>query len=168
MKRIYFLRPVGQLGPVKIGCSVSPDGLRESLATWSPFTLEIIAEIDGDFTVERQFHALFRDTYQRREWFGWSDLMAETVNAINAGTFDLASLPDPQQLGRFGVCRRPWTADQRLRASYTHRVFHAERRSGKRFDIHFTHCKYADCWQQFIPQIEAFLAQHGQPRKAAA
>src|SRR3546814_12747101 len=41
MKRVYFIRPIGQAGPVKIGCSVGPNKRRPELETWSPVPLEI-------------------------------------------------------------------------------------------------------------------------------
>lgn len=121
-KTVYFIRPVGMESPVKVGCSQSPEGRRGSLATWSPFSLEIIAEIDGDHWLERRFHAYFRDTYQRREWFGWSDRMAAVVAAINAGTFDKSILPEPTRIGRLHIKRKPWSEESKRSASYNSRL----------------------------------------------
>src|SRR3546814_7865437 len=79
MKRVYFIRPIGQAGPVKIGCSVGPNKRRHELETWSPVPLEIVAEIDGGFVIERRFHAKFHDTHERREWFTWSQGLDDTI-----------------------------------------------------------------------------------------
>src|SRR3546814_4084305 len=54
MKRVYFIRPIGQAGPVKIGCSVGPNKRRHELETWSPVPLEIVDEIDGGFDLGRR------------------------------------------------------------------------------------------------------------------
>lgn len=159
MRRVYFIRPIGMESPVKVGSSVSPDGRRETLETWSPFPLEVIAEIEGGYEIERRFHALFRDTYQRREWFDWSPLIAETVTAINTGTFDVATLPAPQRLGLQYLQRKPWTDEQRLRASYSHRITNACRRTGKRFPHHIHHASMDDTWRDLIPEMDAFLAE---------
>ncbi len=93
MKRVYFIKPIGMDGPVKIGCSSSPNGRRKALETWSPFPLEVVAEIDGDFGVERQFHVMFNDLARGREWFDISSELQTTIDAIKAGTFELDSLP---------------------------------------------------------------------------
>lgn len=78
MSVIYFIKPVGMDGPIKIGCSSWPESRRDTLATWSPFTLEIIAEIEGGYTLEHQFHAMFEHQHERSEWFTWSpELQAE-------------------------------------------------------------------------------------------
>src|SRR3546814_6699604 len=95
MKRVYFIRPIGQAGPVKIGCSVGPNKRRHELETWSPVPLEIVAEIDGGFDIERCFHAKFQDTHERREWFTWSQGLDDTITAINACAFDVSTLPEP-------------------------------------------------------------------------
>lgn len=100
MKRVYFIKPIGMAGPVKIGFSVSPDGRRESLRYWSPFPLEIVAEVEGCGRVERQFHAIFADSHIGHEWFNWSPAMQAVIDAIAGGTFDIATLPDPRQLAR--------------------------------------------------------------------
>src|SRR3546814_6290509 len=78
-------------GPVKIGCSVGPNKRRHELETWSPVALEIVAEIDGGFDIERRFHAKFQDTHERREWFTWSQGLDDTITAINAGAFDVST-----------------------------------------------------------------------------
>lgn len=95
MRRVYFIKPVGMDGPIKVGCSLSPDMRRKTLETWSPFALEVVAEIEGDFDLEARFHALFQETHQRREWFGWSKRIAAVLAAINDGTFAVETLPSP-------------------------------------------------------------------------
>src|SRR3546814_5246720 len=80
------------------GCSVGPNKRRHELETWSPVPLEIVAEIDAGFDIERRFHAKFQDTHERREWFTWSQGLDDTITAINAGAFDVSTLPEPVQI----------------------------------------------------------------------
>lgn len=92
-RTVYFIKPVGMDGPIKIGCSVSPDNRRQTLEEWSPFPLELVAEISGDMMLEARFHGYFRGEALRREWFNASPRLLETIRQINDGTFDMSSLP---------------------------------------------------------------------------
>lgn len=159
MKRVYFIKPIGFQGPVKIGCSVSPDNRRDTLETWSPFPLEVIAEIDGDFAIERRFHAYCAETHLRREWFAWSDRIAETVEAINAGTFDIETLPEPGGIAAhlFGKARKkPWYFGEQMRLSRA--VTKAERRSGYKAPA-YTHGAFRFHDVERIALLRAFIEQ---------
>lgn len=92
-------------GPIKIGCSVAPDGRRASLECWSPFPLELLAEIAGTEKLERRFHGKFIQQHIGHEWFSWSPELQETVEAVAAGTFDIETLPPPVPLT--GFMRKP-------------------------------------------------------------
>lgn len=93
-RTIYFIRPIGMRGPIKIGCSYSPDRRRSTLETWSPFPLEIVAEMPGCMDDERRLHSLFRAQHKSREWFDWTPELQRVVDAVAAGRFDLTSLAD--------------------------------------------------------------------------
>jgi hypothetical protein len=99
-KRVYFIKPVGMAGPIKIGCSCSPSNRTRSLETWSPFALEVMAEIEGDVLLERQFHAMFLHLHERREWFRPGADLLDVIAQINAGTFSVEVLPDPLRVDR--------------------------------------------------------------------
>lgn len=90
---VYFARPVGALGPVKIGCSVYPKHRIKQIAAWSPVDLEIVAAIDGDEVLEARLHRLFLDSHLRLEWFAWSPELQNVIDKINGGTFDVETLP---------------------------------------------------------------------------
>lgn len=51
---VYFIRPVGMDGPVKIGGSGVPKNRLNNLMTWSPFPLEVAATDDGGYPLERR------------------------------------------------------------------------------------------------------------------
>lgn len=91
--KVYFLRPVGRDGPVKIGTSCEPRARLAAYQHWSPEPLELVAEIDGGHLVEQRFHAFFARDWLHHEWFAASPAMSATINAIRAGAFDLSALP---------------------------------------------------------------------------
>lgn len=160
--RVYFIKPVGMDGPIKIGCSISPESRKSALDTWSPFALEILAEIDGSQWLERRFHAAFIHLHQRREWFDPAPELLATIEQIKAGTFDTDSLPEPRRVSTLNNKRPPWTSRQ---LSYSLRVAYTERRTG--------YAPTIPCWnmvrdgdQERIASIEAYLADpvtHGRP-----
>lgn len=93
MRRVYFIKPVGMDGPVKIGCSAKPPVRRATLAAWSPFPLEIAAEIEGDLYLEARFHKRFIAARSHAEWFMATPELLSTIEQIKAGTFDCDTLP---------------------------------------------------------------------------
>lgn len=97
---VYFIKPIGMDGPVKIGCSWSPDRRLKTLETWSPFPLEVVAMLDGGLYMERRFHALFVDDHIHHEWFRYTDALGAVIDAIKSGTFSHSVLPDAAQLPR--------------------------------------------------------------------
>jgi hypothetical protein len=81
-------------GPVKIGCSTATETRRLVLSKWSPFKLEIVTWIEGDYDLERRFHTLFRRDHTHCEWFRWSPELERVMEAVQAGTFDVDTLPE--------------------------------------------------------------------------
>lgn len=121
---VYFIRPIGMDGPVKIGTSETPYYRREVLETWSPYPLEIVAEIEGDIRLEQRFHAKHEASHSHREWFKATPELLADIAAISAGTFDIETLPERKRLryvnqGSRGTKR---TADERYRASVNIRL----------------------------------------------
>lgn len=115
---VYFIRPEDGEGPVKIGCSQHPEGRVLDLMTWSPYPLVIAARIEGGFDLERQFHALFWGDHSHREWFRPSARLAEVIEQVQAGTFDVSGLPSADKLpARNG---RTWNDEERQHASLKH------------------------------------------------
>lgn len=66
---VYFLRPIGMDGPIKIGFSDQPERRLKEMAMWSPFPLEIIAVVPGGKYLEGRLHAAFADVRLHWEWF---------------------------------------------------------------------------------------------------
>lgn len=104
---IYFLRPVGLLGPVKIGCSVFPANRALYLSTWSPMPLEVLAEVPGGFDIEAALHERFADDHYHHEWFHASGDLLRGIEQVKAsGDFSAA----------FGLTPRTAEAGKRFRA----------------------------------------------------
>lgn len=82
---IYFVKPVGMDGPIKIGCSKAPIDRVENLSRWSPFPLEIIATAPGNLKVERNLHDCFIDGYSHHEWFHPTPEMLAGIEAVKNG-----------------------------------------------------------------------------------
>lgn len=112
MKRVYFMRPVGMGGPIKIGCSGQPEQRLKALSRKS-MPLEIAATIEGDYFEERQFHTLFRGAHIGREWFFPTAALVACIEQIAAGTFDMNCLPaKPERLPRKEI---EYTPERRAR-----------------------------------------------------
>lgn len=85
MKYVYFIKPVGMDGPVKIGCSHNPASRLTTLATWSPFPLEIVATVPGGRDLERNIHQCFADLYSHREWFKADKRLTKAIRLLKKG-----------------------------------------------------------------------------------
>lgn len=106
MSAVYFMRPVGAAGPVKVGFSHQPAARLATYQAWSPVPLEIIATLEVKDTsnrlrgrsqvqmVERRFHERYLPWHLHHEWFQHNPLMAADIAAIEGGVFDLSVLPD--------------------------------------------------------------------------
>lgn len=84
-KFVYFIKPVGADGPVKIGCSGVPARRLEGLAVWSPVPLEVVAVVPGDYALERALHGHFAHLHSHREWFNASAELTAAIAKIAAG-----------------------------------------------------------------------------------
>jgi hypothetical protein len=101
---IYFLKPIGLAGPIKVGFTIDVRGRLSQCMKWSPYPLEIIAAypVTGESGrarglcsfIERRFHLRYAGHYLHHEWFETHPLILADIEAINAGTFDVATLPE--------------------------------------------------------------------------
>jgi hypothetical protein len=107
---VYFLRPIGQDGPVKIGSSVAPEVRLATYMHWSPMPLEIAATLQvAKRSVEGRFHSAFRHLHTHHEWFRADPALTAAIDAIRAGTFDISGLPPTMQLYQLSATD-PWSA----------------------------------------------------------
>lgn len=107
---VYFIRPIGERGPVKIGCGQNPMWRKSEISQRLPFGIEIAASTPGDFVIERRLHAKFRDAHIGHEWFTWSPALQRMIDDVKNGRFDPSTLPAPMALtkGRSGKPKAPY------------------------------------------------------------
>lgn len=96
---VYFLRPVGADGPVKIGHSQRPLVRLQTFASWSPVELELAATTPGSRTLEARFHAMFWDDHLHGEWFAASPRLTSLIADIAGGRFDPSAVPSQKRPG---------------------------------------------------------------------
>lgn len=118
---LYFLKPVGMMGPIKIGCSKFPESRLASVALWSPVPVETITVVPGGFREENMLHRQFANFRLHGEWFAANDGLLEIINsAIATGELPKIAVEDDrakmivaycggqtlQQIGeRYGISR---------------------------------------------------------------
>jgi hypothetical protein len=88
---VYFIRPIGQPGPIKIGCSADPARRLVGYGLWSPVPLEIAALIEVQETgprrrdalrLERQIHARHVGARLHHEWFRPTPALLAEIAAV--------------------------------------------------------------------------------------
>lgn len=79
---VYFIKPIGMDGPVKIGCSDKPVRRLLALSVWSPFPLEVIAVAPGDLGTEKRLHEHFAAERLHSEWFLPSPRLVEACQRL--------------------------------------------------------------------------------------
>jgi hypothetical protein len=151
---VYFLKPVGSDGPVKIGHARYPHERLAQYMKWSPVELEIAAiahvpDYRHDERCEAQFHGKYRDQHTHHEWFEWSPELQKDIDAINSGEFVFADLPDPRPL-RTGRKLPPRTEIAKVSCGLWQRATrviqsHGEPPSHVRSAMHrMRYCRYRD------------------------
>lgn len=123
MSRVYFIKPVGLDGPIKIGCSYRPENRLLDLGAWSPWPLEIIGSVPGIYHDEQFLHRCFADSHSHREWFHSTPALRDAIAVIlSAGDMTVAhSTLTPKGSIRTGN-KNGWTEERKLRASYSSRI----------------------------------------------
>lgn len=127
-RRVYFAKPIGMDGPIKIGCSDKPANRILSMASWVPFPLEIVATVPGGFAVERNVQECFTAARLHSEWFKPVPELVEAVAKLAAGV-PLGEAIDLSKRTKFS--RRFLSPQHRSRMSLTHRMGWALRRADR-------------------------------------
>lgn len=126
IRTIYFIRPVGQRGPVKIGCSDMPRARLKNLGAWAPFPLELAATAPGSLITERQVHSAFADYHSHGEWFHACAEIDAAITALNAGVPLAQAVDLTKPLANFrNSYIRYFSPARRKYLSYAARIRHA-------------------------------------------
>lgn len=95
MKRVvYFVKPVGMEGPIKIGSTRNFTKRFRCMNTDSPFELECILWLEGDYDDETKIQTLLLGSHLRGSWFQASDevlALIERVKRVGISGMDLAT-----------------------------------------------------------------------------
>lgn len=89
---VYFAQ-CSRTGDIKIGTSDYPPARVREVGFARKAKVVLMAEIRGEFDEEIRFHLKFIDDCTGGEWFRPTPELMETIEAIKAGSFDIASLP---------------------------------------------------------------------------
>lgn len=93
-KTLYFVKPVGMDGPIKIGITGTLSKRLRELMRNSPVDLEVIAIVEGgSFQAERRLQRSLIQHHFRQEWFHAAPEVLAVVEAVKNGTFDFDALP---------------------------------------------------------------------------
>ena len=105
MRIIYFLKPVGADGPIKIGSSVLLAERVSELSGWSPVPLELMGTVPGEIWQESYLHRCFAKDHSHKEWFRATPRLVEAILAILAAGSVEAVTKDLKPEG--GIRRNP-------------------------------------------------------------
>lgn len=130
---VYFIKPVGMDGPIKIGCSGVPAQRLIDLASWSPFPLEIIGKTPGTMKDEGFLHRCFSEYHSHHEWFYFTPALGETIRKILASSIDdvRSSLTPKKHIRRGRKLKADRTESQKLEASFKSKIRATEKRLRK-------------------------------------
>jgi len=134
---VYFIRPIGMDGPVKIGCSYVPRSRLVSLMAYSPVPLEIAATADGSVDDEQRMHSAFAADHSHREWFRFTPRLGAVIERVKAGeSIDsiLADI-DPSGSANRAISGTQWSVGRRAYHSATVRLIAAAARAGRQTGV---------------------------------
>ena len=129
---VYFIKPVEEAGPVKIGSTNDLQKRLHTLLGASPVDLLVAASVPGSFALERRLHSRFAYAHLRREWFHPVSELLAGVHALQQGAdveqaFDLSRPTGSLLKGAPHLLKR-FTPQYRQRLSYARRFLVRERK----------------------------------------
>lgn len=80
--KVYFVKPVGASGPIKIGLSGNPQKRINEIKGWCPFELEMIGAVPGSWADEQFLHECLAEHHSHGEWFHASPLVLNTIEHV--------------------------------------------------------------------------------------
>lgn len=170
-KRVYFLKPIGMAGPIKIGCSNWPENRLKAVDIWSPFPLELLASAPGMNREEGRLHWRFRETRSHGEWFFASPDLLRLIDHVRLN----GTLPPLEAEPRKWTDRKPVGPNRNRAASNAKRrltlsIRMAEKQAYGRFYRDFRPQWVKDAiatWQgPFVPYPDAELVEKIEAYKA--
>lgn len=90
---VYFIQRATGTGPIKIGCSASPEARRKQLGVNLKVELKILASAPGSYAEERSLHRQFSAHRITGEWFEPTDELVRLIKGVRA----TGALPPPPE-----------------------------------------------------------------------
>lgn len=103
---VYFMRDAA--GLTKIGFTSNLGTRHELLQREVGGPLQVLATVPGGIYLEARFHSFFRAHHSHSEWFKPCAELEAVIAAVNAGTFDIDTLPDDGFWLRREAALRTW------------------------------------------------------------
>jgi hypothetical protein len=130
---VYFVRPTGKLGPIKIGYS-SKD-VRErvrQISAQSPLPVEMVACVPGSKRLEANIHQCLAASHSHFEWFHPTDEVLAFLEKVIAGVAVDQAIDLSSRRGHIRINpSTQWDAATRKKMSYLHKVRLATNRARK-------------------------------------
>lgn len=95
---LYFAARADGTGPIKIGRTGNLNFRRQALTLDAGAKVEMLVALPGLAHLERHFHTLFVADHVGHEWFDRSAALLDTIDQLQAGVFDMGTLPEPKPL----------------------------------------------------------------------
>lgn len=166
--QVYFIKPVGMDGPIKIGFSAVPMARLLSMVAWAPFDLELIGSVPGTYSDEQYLHRCFWNHHRHHEWFNQSEELTSAIADILEAGVVRRDLIGPPQIDRKPVSRN-YTDEYRFKKSYLHKIWHATNRVRKNADPEVLRGGYfsaPDDVEQIIARWGGWRCQQREPSEA--
>lgn len=130
-KNVYFIKPVGMPGPIKIGCSIFVEHRLLQLMVWSPIPLEVLYTEPGTHDLERNLHRCFADYHSHLEWFHPGERLVKAIERLKAGEkiADVVDLNDKRGSIFAGRTRADVPADLDGYRSYQMKIMWARKKA---------------------------------------
>lgn len=124
---IYFVKPINECGPVKIGFTGQAKKRLSQLLLWSPVDLEFVCFVRGPKEWETRAHKYFAADYIRNEWFAWSWKLHKAIRRLNDGESFVDVIPETDnECPSIAKCRKsPGWAERR---SISQQITYAQKR----------------------------------------
>jgi hypothetical protein len=133
IQHVYFVKPVGMPGPIKIGYSKSPMERMSGLMCWSPWPLEVVASVPGNRALEKNIHECFAHHHSHHEWFHAHPEILVAVEKIKAGVPVAEAIDLTRRTGdiRSEAERNRHPPERRFYMSYAQRIRWARDKAGE-------------------------------------
>ena len=121
-KFVYFIKPVGMAGPIKIGCSSRPSERAYMMTLFSPVKLEVALKIPWSFDLEKNIHLCFADCHSHGEWFHPIPRLLKAIDDMAMGVPTELAIDLSSKKAKSIRNKQVWPPLSRQKMSVLHKV----------------------------------------------